>query len=145
MAFGRGLVATALCLSSPIAQAGGYALRFGPPGVGRGGPNPVGLPPTTLDGEISFATRSGFESNLSVTGVLLGYRAQTKWGGYVSTGGGMVLDANGAGPGLYSSFGMDVWCAWVCMSMEYQRGFGVSGKHTVLPYAVRLGAILWTD
>lgn len=134
-----------LFFSASPCLAAGYALRFGPPAVGRGGPNPVGLPPSTVDTELSFVTRKGFEADLSVTGLLFGYRAQSKWGGYVSTGGGVVLDANGAGPGLYSSFGMDLGCGWFCFSAEYMRAFGVSGKHTLLPYAVRIGAILWTD
>lgn len=141
MGFTEGLLCGFFLFASTSVFAAGYAVRFGPPAVGRGGPNPVGLPPSALDTELSFATRRGFEANLSVTGALFGYRSQAKWGGYVSTGGGIVLDANGSGPGLYSSFGMDLGYA----SLEYQRAFGVSGKHTILPYAVRLGVILWTD
>ena len=139
-------VALSLCLGTATSgYAAGYALRFGPPAVGRGGPNPVGLPPSVVDAQLSFVNRRGFEADLSVTGLFAGYRAQKKWGGYVTVGGGLVIDANGAGPGLMTAFGMDLGCGFMCFSMEYERAFGVGGARTLLPYAVRVGAILWTD
>lgn len=139
-------VALSLCLvSATPGYAAGYALRFGPPAVGRGGPNPVGIPPSVVDAELSFVNRRGFQADVSVTGLFAGYRAQKPWGGYVTVGGGVVIDANGAGPGLMTAFGMDLGCGHVCFSMEYERAFGVGGRHTLLPYAVRLGVILWTD
>ena len=102
------------------AHAGGYALRFGPPSVGRGGSNPLGIPPQVVDTQLAYVSKSKFEGSLSVTGVFAGFRRDSSWGGYVSLGGGLALDANGTGLGVYSSFGIDFACSdLICASFEY--------------------------
>ncbi len=122
-------------------------IRQGPPAVGQGGPNPISIPPSLIDSQIYFATEKGFETQLSVTGLLFGHRTSMKWGGYISLGGGFVLDANGGGLGIYSGFGYDFWCGWggFCSTVEYLQAVGMSGGTILSPYAVRLGVTVWTD
>lgn len=118
-------------------------LRFGPPAVGRGGPNPINLPPSFLDTELGYVTTGGFQSSLSVTGLLFGQRATAKWGGYVTLGGGFVLSAQGAGPGVFSEFGVDFRCGWFCWSAAYTQAVGFAGGSVTNPYAVRFGVSTW--
>ena len=132
-------------MPSSLASALGLALRFGPPAVGRGGPNPVGLPPSFVDTQIAVISKTGLEGNFSVTGLFVGQRYENDWGGYVSVGGGIPISANGGGLGVYSAFGVDVNCGKFCFSAEYIRGLGLIGSGITQPYAIRIGALLWTD
>ncbi len=129
--------------SSALGSA--FTLRFGPPSAGNGGPNPLSIPPSGADVEASYVAKSGFETSLSVSpGILFGYRTNAGPGPYVSLGGGFVIDANGVGPGIYAGFGGDFWCGWVCFSAEVKQALGISEKHIVSPYALRVGAsIRW--
>lgn len=130
-------------LLSQTAMANGLLLRFGPPGVGRGGPNPVNLPPSFLDTELGYVTDQGFQTSVSVTGLLLGQRATAKWGGYVAIGGGLILSAQGGGPGVFSEFGVDFRCGLFCWSAAYTQALGIVGSGITSPYAVRIGVSTW--
>ena len=132
-------------VSSSQTSSVGLALRFGPPAVGRGGPNPVGLPPSLVDAQISVFSRSGFEGNFSVTGLFVGQRFQNSWGGYVTLGGGLPISANGGGLGVYSAFGIDLNCDKFCFTAEYIRGIGLANEGITQPYGIRIGGLLWLD
>lgn len=126
---------------SASAMASGIALRVGPPGVGRGGTNPITLGPT--DWQFEYISESLLETHLSVTGLFVGRRFPFSNGFYVSMGGGLPLSANGGGLGIYTSFGADFFCGYVCMSAEYQQALGLAGSHLISPYALRLGVSIW--
>lgn len=129
--------------STSSAEAAAYLLRMGPAGLGNGGPNPLGIPPAMTDLELAFVSQSGFEANLGVPGLLLGYRVQKKWGGYVALGGGVAINANGAGPAMYSSFGYDFGWRVIKFNFEYKQAIGISPGALISPYAVRFGMGIW--
>ena len=137
------LCLVAILCSHSKAYSWGMALRFGPPAIGRGGANPVSIPPQVIDTQVAIASNSGFEGNFSVTGLYLGQRYTSQWGGYVTLGGGLVISSNGVGPGAYTAFGMDWGCPTLCFSMEYLRALGIGAQGLVQPYAFRIGAALW--
>jgi hypothetical protein len=132
-----------LLFSASTALASGVILRLGPAGLGHGGPNPLGIPPTTTDMELSYVSNSKWEFNLGIPGVFVGGRYQKNWGGYVSLGGGIVIDANAAGPGIYSAFGYDFGWNLVRFNIEYKQAVGVSSVALISPYAVRFGVGIW--
>lgn len=136
-------ITLSLAAHSEQALAGGYGVRVGPPSIGVGHANPVVFTRIT-DYEFTYMNRGGFETSASIIGLLFGRRMAFSWGGTVSMGGGLVVDANGAGPGVYTAFGMDLVCLRVCVNIEYKQAMGFS-KHILNPYAIRLGAIVWTD
>jgi hypothetical protein len=96
-----------------------------------------------VDAQLSITSNTGFEGNMSITGLFLGQRYQSQWGGYVTLGGGLAISGNGVGPGLYTAFGMDLGCGRFCFSAEYLRALGLGSKGLIQPYAIRLGAALW--
>jgi hypothetical protein len=133
---------TLLITQSLTAIAGPLTLRMGPPGVGTGGTNPVGIPPSAQDLDISYVTKSGWETSLSVVpGLFLGKRLDFK-GPYMSLGGGVALSANGVGPGPYSAFGYDIGSGSFRFNIEYKQALGVTTSGIVAPYALRVG-IAW--
>jgi len=137
-----------LLLSLPISTTAfseAYIIRFGPASLGTGGPNPLGIPPGITDIEFSVLSSSGFESNVGVPGLLFGQRHQTPWGGYVSFGGGVALDAHDIGPGIYTAFGIDFGSQTCRFNLEYKQavGVGVETSNVINPYAVRFGGGIW--
>jgi hypothetical protein len=128
-----------------VAKAGGLALRFGPAGLGSGGTNPLSLPPSGADVGLSYVTDKKLEFNGSITGLTLARRDMSKWGGYVSLGGGLIFNANGIGFGPYAAFGYERGClSWLgCFSIEMSQALGVGSGTLVSPYAVRIGVIRW--
>lgn len=135
------IVLTLTALITEPLQASGFAVRVGPPGIGRGGTNPITLGPT--DWQFEYISDSLLETHLSVTGIFVGRRHPFSNGAYVSVGGGLPISANGTGLGVYSSFGVDLICGLVCFSAEYQQAVGISGSTIISPYAVRLGISSW--
>jgi hypothetical protein len=128
--------------SGATANAGALSLRFGPPGVGTGGTNPVGLPPGPTDMELGYVTQSKWETSLSaVPGLFLGKRIDFS-GPYVSLGGGIAISANGVGPGPYSAFGYDLGSGAFRFNIEYKHAIGITQSGYVSPYALRIG-IAW--
>ncbi len=132
-----------LCASPQIAYPFGLILRMGPASLGNGGSNPVGLPPHAQDLELSVVTAKNWEFNLGLPGLLAGVRSVSKWGGYVALGGGIVIGANGVGPGMYSAFGYDVGWKVLKFNFEYKQALGITTGALISPYAVRIGVGLW--
>ena len=139
------MVAVTMIVSPSMAQAGnsGFSFRLGPPSVGTGGSNPLTLPPDISDVEFVYISSGGYETSLGIPGILFGKRAVTNWGGYIGVGGGFVLSAQGVGPGVYSSFGVDFRCGMFCWSMAYTQAIGVAGGHITNPYSLRFGVTVW--
>ena len=126
------------------AQGSAVSLVLGPPSVGKGGPNPISLPPSGIDFGLTYVTDSNIETNLSITGFFFGKRYPSSWGGYVSLGAGLVISANGSGFGMYSNFGVDFSCGLFCFNAVYQSGLGIApGSRIVSPYAIRVGVSKW--
>lgn len=135
-------LSSALLLFSMPSMAGTLSLRFGPPGGGSGGTNPLGIPPSITDTEVSYVTQSKWETSLSVIpGVFLGKRLDFK-GPYMSLGGGIAISANGVGPGPYAAFGWDLGSGSLRFNAEYKQSMGFTSSGIVNPYAVRIG-IAW--
>ena len=139
-----GLLLSSCVYSNPV-MASSITLRLGPPGVGNGGPNPLGIPPSIVDMELTYLTKSGFETSLAaIPGLLFGFRTNAGPGLYASLGGGVLISANGVGPGMYAGFGSDFWCGWVCFNAEYKQAIGITTKHIIAPYALRVGiSVRW--
>src|SRR5262245_48225507 len=125
MAFIKLILLGCLLLSRAV-QAGGIALRFGPPAVGGGGPNPVSIPPAASDVGLSYVTDKGLEFNAAATGLAVALRDKAQWGGYTSLGGGLTWSINGGGFGPYAAFGVERGCgSWVgCFSAELSQALG---------------------
>jgi hypothetical protein len=121
----------------------GIALRIGPPGVQNGQPNPAGLSPADIG--ITYVTRCGFEYNVElVPGLTAGIRYRLGNFLYGSFGPGILISANGYGPGIYTGFGMTLVRSWpVTFELEYKQGLGIglseSGARIITPYALRIG------
>jgi hypothetical protein len=135
------IVAFALTGSVALAAPSNFALRVGPPSIGRGGPNPISL--GLMDFQLAYMFSNTWETNLSVTGLFVGKRSTFSGGGYVTLGGGVALSGNGSGPAIYSAFGADLWCGWVCFSSEYIQAVGFYKSYVLSPYAVRIGVSKW--
>lgn len=130
---------------SPNSSAATLALSIGPPAIGIGGSNAVGIPPQISDLGISFITEEQFEFHLGISGVFVGRRQVTDWGGYFSLGGGPVLSANGFGIGPYSLFGYQFLRSEAGYStfIEYLQAVGIGSRNLVSPYVVRIGIGKW--
>ncbi len=135
-------LAIGFLIFASTATAGIVNLRLGPPGVGTGGTNPLGIPPGATDIDVGYVTQSKWETSLSlVPGLFVGKRIDFS-GPYVSLGGGLAISANGQGPGPYSAFGYDFGKGSLRFNMEYKQSIGFTSTGIVSPYAVRLG-IAW--
>jgi hypothetical protein len=134
----KALLVLSLVLQTNEAKAGMLVLRAGPPSVGAGGSNPVGIPPSAVDLEFAWVTSSSWETSLSaVPGLLVGKRFDID-NFYVGLGGGILISGNGVGLGPYSSFGWESE-GTVRFSIEYKQGLGLSGSGLVSPSALRAG------
>ncbi len=132
-------LATATLLLRPqTAFAGLWMLRLGPPSVGTGGSNPLGIPPGAADMELSHVSASNWETSLSVVpGMLLGKR-QDFGNFYVTMGGGLIINANGVGLGPYSAFGWESDGSFR-YGIEYKQALGLTKVGLISPYAIRAG------
>lgn len=128
---------TALLVGTP-AMAGTLTVHIGPPSVGTGGTNPTSIPPfDPLEYEVEWITKGGFESNIAITpGILFGARSRMEHL-YVGFGGGLVISANGTGPGCYTSFGVNA--AHFNAEIKQAIGWDFGANQMVSPYAIRLG------
>jgi hypothetical protein len=124
-----------------IALAGHMTVHIGPPSVGNGGNNPVSIPPVNpVDYEFIYYTKSDMEFSLAISpGILFGTRSRFS-GMYVAYGGGLVLDANGTGPGIYSSIGYNSDEDFG-FNAEFKQalGFDFESESVLAPYALRVG------
>jgi hypothetical protein len=132
-----------LCLAVlPLdAFASQFAVRFGPPSAGNGGPNPITMTP--VDWQFSYVTDADTDFNLSLTGLFVGKRHNIVKGVYVELGGGLGISAIGGGPAVFSSFGFDLPCGWLCLSGEFIQAVGYDSGAFFSPYALRLGVSKW--
>jgi hypothetical protein len=126
------------------AYGGDMTVHVGPPSLGSGGSNPVSFPPVNpLEYEIIYITDARTEFCLAaVPGLLFGKRSDSSSSGaYISFGGGLVIDSNGAGPGVYSSFGWESKGS-IRFNAEYKQavGFDFGGDTIISPFAIRVGA-----
>jgi hypothetical protein len=122
-------------------QASTLYFRVGPPSVGNGGSNPMSIPPINpVEWEFSYLSPSDFESNISLTpGLLFGQRGSLTSGMYVSLGGGLIIDANGAGIGPYASIGWES-SGTVKFNAEFKQAAGLASRvGLICPYALRIG------
>lgn len=137
------LVGLLLVAGAAPALATEITAHVGPPSVGAGGANPVSVPPTNpLEWEFEYVTDKDYEFNLAATpGLLFGARSENSNGVYVSFGGGLVISSNGAGPGVYSSFGYNSGGKTYKFNAEVKQavGFNFSTNALISPYALRLG------
>lgn len=132
------LAALAALVLSTSAAAGTLTVHIGPPAVGTGGTNPTSIPPIDpLEYEVEWITKGGFESNIGITpGLLFGARSRMEHL-YVGFGGGLVISANGSGPGCYTSFGVNA--AHFNAEIKQALGFDFEANQVISPYAIRLG------
>lgn len=124
-------------------------VHVGPPGLGRGGTNPLSLPPLSpLEYEVVWINSLSQEYTFSISpGFFFGYRHGVWRALYLSGGGGLVINANGLGPGVYSALGYD-FCisSFFCFNAEYKQALGISYEAFFLsPYAIRLGLTFKID
>ena len=136
-----------LCLFATRAVAGDHSVKIGPAIVGRGGTNPVSIPPLNpIDWEYTYVSQNKIETNIALfPGILVGARLAKK-NLYIAGGGGFVIDSNGIGPGVYNSFGYitgDAIPGWH-FNFEYKQtiGYSPSTKQIISPGALRIG-IIW--
>lgn len=135
----RWMILFSICTHTTHAMAGPLTLRLGPPGVGSGGTNPMGIPPGIVDADLSYVTASKWEGSISIApGILVGKRFDFK-GPYTSAGGALVLSGNGVGPGVYSAFGYDFGSGSFRFNMEYKQALGITKTGLIAPYALRMG------
>lgn len=137
LAHGSVFLVVTLFFSSP-AFAGLWMLRFGPPSLGTGGSNPLGIPPSVIDVEVSHTSASNWETSFSIVPGLLFGKRQDFGNYYVSMGGGLVINANGSGLGPYTAFGWESEGTFR-YGIEYKQALGVTGSGLISPYAIRAG------
>lgn len=129
-------------LGSTLAHGKSLTVHVGPPSVGAGGSNPLSIPPLNpIEYEVVYLTDSGREWSFGIVpGILYGGRFQ-QGAFYVGIGGGLVISLNGAGPGAYSSFGLDIGND-IKFNVEVKQAIGIdlSANGIVSPYAIRIGA-----
>lgn len=123
------LIFTIVCVSlfSTSALAGSLTLHIGPEQIGAGGSSPIAIPPNNpYQWAFTWVGDSGSEGTLSLCpGLVYGYRFKAD-SFYVSTGGGLIINYNGAGLGPYASFG-------------YTTGKGSKGPHFTASYTHAVG------
>lgn len=139
----RAVLGAGLALAAASrAEATDLTFHVGPPSVGQGGSNPISIPPVDFrEWEFTYVTDKDNEWNLGATpGLLFGSRSTTGNGVYVSFGGGLVISANGVGPGVYSAFGYNSSGTYQ-FNAELKQAIGYDfGENTVVsPYALRIG------
>jgi hypothetical protein len=131
-------------------QTHGISLKLGPPGAQNGHSNPLSIPPGIQDIEVTYVHRCGIEGSVGlVPGVTGGLRYRAGKFLYGSAGGGVLLTANGIGPGVYSAIGATLARTWpVAFEVEFKQAMGIgfdsSGTHLMFPYSFRIGAgVYW--
>ncbi len=124
----------------PTANAD-FTLHLGPVASGTGGPNPISIPPTQiLEYEFVWIISKTRELSLSIIpGIFYGARFSIIAGAYVSLGGGVAIDSNGVGPGVYSALGYDACSGRYCFNVEYKKALGITQQTIIAPYAIRIG------
>jgi hypothetical protein len=112
--------------------------------MGNGGPNPISIPPTALaQYEFGYVTDLRSEWSVGIVpGLFYGIRTKDTKGPYFGFGGGLVIGANGTGPGVYTAFGANLFCGSVCFVVDYRQALAITGDNLISPYALRIGVSL---
>jgi hypothetical protein len=139
----RMIIFVCACYFASYSHAYGSQLtiHIGPPSPGMGGSNPISIPPINIvDYELVYLTDSLREWTLGlIPGLFYGVRSTKDPGPYLSAGGGIVINANGVGPGVYGAVGLNAFCGdRFCFNLEYKQAIGIAGG-LISPYAIRLG------
>lgn len=134
------LVIMLLGVATPV-QAWELGLRLGPAAVGNGGANPISIPPANpIDYEFYYVSKAGWEIDASISpGIFFGWRSAFQSGLYAAAGPGLVINANGSGPGVFASLGYLFTCNFFCVGFEYKQALGLASGGMISPYAVRFG------
>ena len=129
-----------LCTLSHKARAFSLEVKAGPPGVGAGGTNPVGIPPSAADLEFSWVTENRWQYTLAVVpGLLMGKRYY-HGDFYGGVGGGLLFSINGGGLGAYTALGYRSHTKeGLKFLAEFKQSLGI-GEKILSPYALRMGA-----
>lgn len=122
-------------------HAGELQIKIGPAAPGNGGPNPLSIPPVDIvQYEFAYVMDNDTEWSLGIVpGIFYGYRTDIEYDMYFSAGFGLVIGANGGGPGVYAAIGRNFTCGYICFFGEYKQALGLAGT-IISPYALRLGA-----
>ncbi len=131
-----------LAFSSQPTYGNGMTLNVGPLSGGQGGSNPLSIPPLNFaEYQLIYTTAQNSEFVLGlIPGIFYGVRTSERGPFYASLGAGLVIGYSGAGPGVMSSVGMNVFCSLVCLNLEFRQAIAPSGKSLISPFAVRIGA-----
>lgn len=131
-----------LLFFSDLGLSKGLTVNVGPLSGGRGGSNPLSIPPLNLiEYQVVYITNSSSEFVVGIIpGIFYGIRTSEKGPFYASLGGGLVIGMNGAGPGVMTSFGFNAFCSTICFNMEYRQGLALGQSSFYSPYALRAGA-----
>lgn len=140
----RGTQAVVLTIMSVLLLLPGRALGFrigvsaGAIGIGNGHPNAADFrSPTNYK---LHATFSDVDISLAATQALVGKVFEFKSGAYVIPAAGLVVNANGSGPGLGATFGWTAFCWGLCAYIELQNLIGAGPRrHLVSGSAARFG------
>ena len=134
----RYLALLSAILSAP-ALAKQLTVHVGPPSIGNGGSNPISIPPLNpIEYEVVYITKTDREWCFALTpGIFGGMRSEFGKYFYSSFGGGLVINTNGTGPGIYSSIGANIQK----FNVEFKQalGFNFSDNQLLSPYAIRIG------
>ncbi len=126
-------------LLSNTLLAGELTLRLGPGSLGNGGTNPLGIPPSLVDADVTWLTSSNWETSVSIIpGIFVGKRSESAAGFYLGAGGGIVISANGGGLGPYAALGYSRGETFK-FNAELKQAIGVTSHGLVTPYAMRVG------
>lgn len=136
------IVLLGLLFLTEISEGAGLTVNVGPLSGGRGGSNPLSIPPLNLaEYQVVYITPNSTEFVLGILpGLFYGIRSSEKGPFYASLGAGLVIGMNGGGPGVMSSFGFNLFCSSVCFNMEYRQALALGKGTAFSPYALRIGA-----
>lgn len=135
----------------PYNSRRGLLVMFGPPGAQNGHSNPLGIPPGIQDLQVSYLTPCGHEFSFSIVpGLTYGLRYRKGPYLYGGLGGGLLITANGIGPGAYAAIGASfVRTNNVTFEAEFRQalgiGMGIGDAHIISPFSLRLGIGFYWD
>lgn len=137
----KAAIAFTLVFFTSSAFSATLGLHLGPPSLGSGGSNPLGIPPGVADVGFSYQNKSQTDFQLSLVGIGFGKRITYKSGGYLSLGAAVPFSINGIGLGVYSIFGWQLFSldSGISGNVEYLQMTGLSSSGIVSPFSLRIG------
>jgi hypothetical protein len=86
------------------------------------------------------ATISTVDVSLAPSQALVGRYFAFKSGAFIIPAAGFILDSNGSGPGMGSTFGWTAFCFGLCLSLEFQSLVGIGpNRQLTTGHAARIG------